>query len=837
MKQNNHFKSLAICLVTLLLVSGSALADTNTYTDGCDVAMIKVDTQGAHRTYTLTTSSPLRDNLPEDKTRTFTERPALPLIRTGSDLFDGLYALTIDDAKLNSVSQIRDWSFDVRETMNRDYFQTGQKWTYVWTRDISYSVDLGLASLDPERCVNSLLFKTTSFKADVGGPYSNQIVQDTGSGGSYPVSTDRVVWAIAADTLLDYLDGDRRAEFLDKAWKVMQDTIEHDRQLIYDPADGLYRGEQSFLDWREQSYPMWTKENVLAIARSKALSTNIGHYCLLRTAAKIAEIKDIESMPYRYSNWANQLKDAINKEFYDADKGLYRSIILDDEAKIRLNRYDLLGESLAIIFGIADDLQAKNIIANYPQGKFGPSVVWPQDRDVPIYHNHAIWPFVTAYWLKASAITSNHDAINYAVDSLVRGTALNLSNMENLDMVTGRAYAKVNGIDGPVINSQRQLWSVAGYMSMVQDVVFGLDTNFNGIKFSPKITAQMRSKYFKDTDRLVLSNLKYRGKNIKVTVNLPDACESEGIYRIQKIQLNNKMIDESFVDADKLKSTNEWEIWLADCSAVNSGINLVDITDQREIFGPKQPKWIAKGIGGVTVEENKLQLHFDADGEQNILFNIYRNGILCASALKDTKWIDPDSNLNQTYFYNIESYYPDTGNCSHLSPTVTYYPESSYVELSAAKMQNSGGNLVNEDHFENWGKTNHQLSVKSFVVEKDGTYDIRTIYSNGAGPINTGITCSVKRIVISDKDNRKIVSTGYLVMPHTADWNRYLQSTPIKAKLKAGVNYKIDIYEDNIARNMSYFDHYEPYKSTGSGNESYNYVNISALRFVRTNNN
>ena len=91
---------------------------------------------------------------------------------------------------------------------------------------------------------------------------------------------------------------------------------------------------------------------------------------------------------------------------------------------------------------------------------------------------------------------------------------MNLSNMENLDMVTGRAYAKVNGIDGPVINSQRQLWSVAGYMSMVQDIVFGLDTNDKGIRFQPVITAGMHRKYFKDADKLTLSNFSYRGKTI-----------------------------------------------------------------------------------------------------------------------------------------------------------------------------------------------------------------------------------------------------------------------------------------------------------------------------------
>jgi hypothetical protein len=32
----------------------------------------------------------------------------------------------------------------------------------------------------------------------------------------------------------------------------------------------------------------------------------------------------------------------------------------------------------------------------------GAPVIWPQQQDMPVYHNRAIWPFVTAYGLKAA---------------------------------------------------------------------------------------------------------------------------------------------------------------------------------------------------------------------------------------------------------------------------------------------------------------------------------------------------------------------------------------------------------------------------------------------------
>ena len=139
------------------------------------------------------------------------------------------------------------------------------------------------------------------------------------------------------------------------------------------------------------------------------------------------------------------------------------------------------------------------------------------------------------------------------------------------------------------------------------------------------------------------------------------------------------------------------------------------------------------------------------NGEKNVLFNIYRNGKLCASAVKGSSWLDTQSDTSKVTHYNIESYYPESGNCSHLSPTRTYYPEDSFIELPASDMNNTGGNLVNNDHFENWGKPEHELSIDSFTVEQNGKFVFRAIYSNGAGPINTGITCSVKHIAITDQ--------------------------------------------------------------------------------------
>ena len=59
--------------------------------------------------------------------------------------------------------------------------RTGREWPGVWTRDVSYSIILAMAALQPEVSRISLEKKITP---------SGRIVQDTGSGGAWPVSSD-----------------------------------------------------------------------------------------------------------------------------------------------------------------------------------------------------------------------------------------------------------------------------------------------------------------------------------------------------------------------------------------------------------------------------------------------------------------------------------------------------------------------------------------------------------------------------------------------------------------------------------------------------------------------
>jgi hypothetical protein len=413
---------LPFTLFCLGLVQSWGQAAGDVLIEGGLRATIAADEKGDLRTYTLSSNARLRDNRPPDKQVTFSETPGHARIRTGSLLFDGLYALAASEAAQNSVSEIKDGAYDKGKPVALNAFQTGEFWTYVWTRDLSYSAYLALAAFDPDRAASSLLFKTSPLKLSVSGGFTNQIVQDTGSGGSYPVSSDRVVWILGADATLGFLPEAEQEGFLAKVYPILRDTLEQDRRLVFDPHDGLYRGEQSFLDWREQTYPGWTKTNVVPIAMSKALSVNAADYFALRAASQYAGELKLKEEQSRYAAWAKELKRAINRRFFDPQAGLYSSFILTDSAQgIPVHRYDLLGETLAILVGVADDATARQILRHYPGGPFGPPVLWPQERTVPIYHNQAIWPFVTAFWTRAARKAGNAGVVDDGIRSLMRG--------------------------------------------------------------------------------------------------------------------------------------------------------------------------------------------------------------------------------------------------------------------------------------------------------------------------------------------------------------------------------------------------------------------------------
>lgn len=819
--------------------AGKGSTGSNSFRDGTDKTDVTVSGKDCVRTFALSTNVPQRDATPQ--TRTITESATTPSVQTKSEIFDALYALALTETRENSVAQIKDYAFQNGAGLpcpEGGCFETGEKWNYVWTRDTAYAMHLGLAAMDPIRARNSLLFKVSPRRNGVG----DEIVQDTGTGGSWPVSTDRVVWAIGAWETAKFLKGDERAQFTTRAYEAILGTIERDRAVVFDERDGLYKGEQSFLDWREQTYPSWTTGSLAHIAQSRTLSTNVTHLAILDVAEKLATERGDAAAATRYKGFADALRVKIRDRFYLADKKLFSTMITTELDPSPAARFDLLGNSLAVLYDVATPEQAKAAVASYPHVPKGAGVVFPQEQATPVYHNRSTWPFVTAYALKAAKKTRNADVASRAIDTLVRGSALSLSNMENFELVTGKTWVEEGATSGPVVNSRRQLWSVAGYLSMVHDVVFGLDATAKSIRFTPYVTKKLRNTLFSGTDTLTLNNFPYHGKKISVVVKLPPVSASQdGALAIARIRLNGVTVGEGLIDEAKLANRNTIEIELADTADADGAQKATVVTttsDYKTIFAPKPP-----AITEVAIDAGKIRLRLDTGGEAaaDVKFRVFRDGQKIAEDLpgSTTTFVDPASSATSpSHCYTVDTQFA-SGTTSHRANPACYWGAgSSRIQTKTGQVDiaSNGGTFVT-DHgrsfYEAWGDPGHTLTTTAFTAQATGDVLVQLTYGNGAGGTTTGITCATKLVRVEDSATGAIVASGYAVMPQRGNWDTWGESSFVRAKVTQGKTYRVVIADDTKSVNMSAFSHFSAYTGgTGGSSGPFYRVNIADVKVL-----
>jgi hypothetical protein len=765
------------------------------------------DANAALRSYVQSTSLQLRD--PGPQYVGYRESADLPTVRSGSLAFDALFALAASEMKQDSVGQIKDGNYNDGKAIACDCFETGEKWHYVWTRDLSYAADLGLAMLDPQRVMNSLDFKLSPLRAGLsraanvaGSSDGLQIIQDTGSGGSWPVSTDRVSWAFGAERVLATLAPEQRKAFAARAFKALANTIDNDRLAAFDALSGLYTGEQSFLDWRDQSYASWIVDDLASMASSKALSTNVAHYQALTLAASLAREHGAAAVADKYAAWAADLKIAINKVLWLDDANMYSSLSAGHFDGAPMHKFDWLGQALAIVTGVADERRARKILAHYPHGPMGAPVIYPQQQGMPVYHNRAIWPFVTAYGLKAAAKSGNVSVADAAYDTLIRGAALNLSNMENLEWLSGQPLLldeKNPSLIGPVINSKRQLWSVGAYLGMVIENVFGVSTSADGIAVKPFITSRLRREAFGKSDLIALDGLRLHGKRLSVKVHLPKASAANGYYPVRSVALNGAPAGAA-IGWDKLADGSVIDIRLGALRSGNQQLRRVSADPYAEapgVFAPRDP--------AAPVLRGKGKIAF-GPARAGVLHNVYRDGKLVASRLAGGVWSDRQGGVNACYA--VEAQFAGSGNRSHHSPAAC-----------------SGKTIEVPAQLKRWGAPVDKLAVRIDIPEA-GNYQVQLRYGNGANQINLGISGGVKWMSLKDQDGR-LVGAGVVQLPHARQAQAY--STPLAARLAAG-SLTVELSD---FYNMSYLQANSTFSAAGGTKGPSNLIDLHAVRILR----
>jgi glycogen debranching enzyme len=592
-------------------------------------------------------------------------------------------------------------------------FMAGAKWEGVWTRDISYSILLSLAMLKPDIAKASLLKKTKN----------GFIIQDTGSGGSYPISSDRTTWALAAYEIY-LVTGDK--EWLKQAYAIIQKTAEADLQNLVDADTHLFYGESSFLDWREQSYARW--QDCKDIYKSMCLGTNAVHYQTYHILSQMATDLNDNKNSKKYIDIAQKIKQAINKNLWITSKGYYGQFLYGRNSMTLSPKPETLGEALCILFDIADETQVKQILSNSPTLEVGTPCFYPQIPNIPPYHNDAVWLFVDAYRTWAAAKNKHTKAVEHGIATIYRQSSLFLTNKENMVASTGNFF-------GTEINSDRQLWSVAGNLALVYRIFFGMKFTENQLVFEPFIP-----KSYQDIRQL--SRFKYR--NAELTIKVHGFGNG-----IKKFTLDGKTLQKASIDAT-LTGKHTIEIFLNEQETEGTKINLV-----KNRYAPETPLLSWNNTKNI-LQWNKI--------ENTLEYEILLNGKSIAKT-KDTVFNIVQS--NQFSEYQVKAI-DAQGFESFASEPVEINPLGvQYVDLKET--------LINTKQYQNF-----EFEVK---VEEAGMYLIDFEYANGNGTINTDNKCALRSLYIGSEK----IGTIVFAQRGINNWKSGY-SNSIKAKLKRGKN-------------------------------------------------
>lgn len=641
-----------------------------------------------------------------------------PRLSTPNRLHEAIYNMGLDEM-VNAVEP---------DTTLR----TGKEWAGVWTRDVSYSILLSMAYLQPEASRISLMRKVDPM---------GRIIQDTGSGGAWPVSTDREIWAVAAWEVYK-VTGDRK--WLEYIYPIVKRSLETDAKTAYDPETGLVMGETSFIDWREQSHPKWMQ--CADIYQTEALGTTVVHARAWQVLAEMAQILGHKREAAEAREQADRLAKAVNDRLWMDDKGYYGMYLYGRDNLIMNPRAETLGESLAVMWDIAPQDRARSITENNPTTPFGTAIFYPQISDMPAYHNNSLWPWVGAWWGLANAKAGNEQGVMEAIGSVFRPAALFCTNKENFNLDNGDIATE--------LNSSNMLWCLAGNIALTHRILFGIEFERDGLAFHPfvpKALGQTRS----------LDGFRYRDALLDITISgYGDTIKS---FRV------NGREQEPFIPAKKAKGKMTVEIVMADNDIAPMSVN--------RTHNAKAPLTPVTWLEGTTLCWNPIEYigHYVVlrDGER---VADVRTTTFDASVPGSYQVIGVSGNGMESFASEPRSTRTDLvfempGEGTAMTSAEISYPAR---EVPAGY---SGNGFVETDH----KASRIEIPV---TVERDGRYALRLRYANGNGPVNTENKCAIRAVLV---DGEK---AGTVVMPHrgVANWNDWGYTNTLRVPLTAGTH-------------------------------------------------
>ncbi len=652
-------------------------------------------------------------------------RKGAPSFRSSIPVLEGMYRMAVHELAQDITAE--------------GLMLAGASWSTVWTRDIAYAAALGAALVEPEAVRRSLESRVR------GG----MVMQDTGTGGGWPVSTDRVVWALGAWTL--YLStGDR--QWLARVAEVLEATLAQDDAVLR--REGALRaGETSFTDWREQSYPDWM--GPADIGASYAFGTNVLHYMARQLLARMLRELGRKGEARGYSAEANAIARAINKNFWSRGTCHYGMMRTADGHLDE--RIDALATALAVHCGLAGD-HAPQVMAGLPVCLYGTPVFSPYKASVPeSYHNRAVWPFEEAYVLLAHADLQDTARAGRSMAFMLRAAMAFGTNKENFNAQTGES-------EGTVQNSDRQLWSVAGMLGLYYYGLFGIQYEGDNLVIAPCVPRSFAGSHW-------LMGLRIRGMVLNIHLNGygTEVCS---------ILVNGK----AGVPVIPLDTTGTVQVEIE--------LNPVD-ADEPPATSPlaqddlPEPRWDSP-------TRELLRWH-PVPGATS--YCVYANG----RALTNTAACSYALTHHSPHYdeYRVQAIGAEAS--SALSRPYECPAEGSLTVLHPFRIGEEAEYAI--EHEQAWLDTRPCTSRLDYedVTLPAGTYRLRVLYCNATASRRDGDTCALRELMVDGEP------AGLLVFPHNTEegqWEDYAYTAPLTLQLEEG-RHRFSLRYTPLCRNAN----------------------------------
>lgn len=630
-------------------------------------------------------------------------------------------------------------------------FMAGALWPDTWTRDAVYSIYFSLSWIQPD------ISKRTLRKQTLKNP--KEALQDTGTGGSWPISTDRVVWALAA---WEYylVTGDKN--WIAEAYEGLSYTALKDIHVAFDKNIGLFKGETCSMDWRTHTYPNWfSNEN---IGESYTSGTNALHLFLYDFLTKSGKILGKSSDEVKvWEEYHALLKKGINDYFWNQDRGLYTCYLYPESMNYRsTQRVDVMSNGLCALLGAASPKQTKSIIENYPLYPYGAAVLYPTIPDDFAYHNKSVWAVWQTPYMYAAKRVGNINAVEQIMKSQIRQGAMFLTHKENMTFDTG--YDR-----NTALNSDRQLWSVASYISIIYRIIFGMEMTETGLQFNPIIPENLIK------NAVYLKNFHYRNATINITVR------GTG-NKVKYLKLNGKEQVLPFELSARLKGKFDIEIEMTTDKSLSNKITIAE-SSPRKCWSPVEPVLKAKNdkLSWTQIPGLKYMIH-GAKTDKVAVSPYYLS--------------DKPNGFYSIYAVDAKGFESDLSNpIVHSSSTAVYEAEDAkYKSVAENLAKGFSGKGYVVDFIQNTSDVEFSLNIP-----ETGNYALGLVGSNGRGPHD--VYCFIRSVFIDDVD------TGTFILESSGNWNLWTNSNYLilknvaagKHTLKLRLNPENKGYDNNMS--------------------------------------